>query len=417
MTNRSDLNGIAKRVFGKVSKAIPSWAELQTRIEFQQRAKIGGEYEELIFLRRPHGITTARTTAGQVYSLNAARAMKSEPARVQGCELILRDQVPYGLAAAAQQSGPQAYEAAVAEILLQMAESHRFYIEQGILYGRSADGVGRIESVTGSGTTRAIVISKPHWAPGLWVQAEGAGLDCYNNSGGTKRNANAVIDVASVDADNRTINVSGNSTDMAALTVGDMLVFVTQDTEMFTGMDAIIRNTGSLFNISAASYGLWKGTTFDAGGNPLTLATAHSAITRAAVKGGLGDMTCLLNTYSWQDLIDDQGALRRFADREKSEYVQGAESIKFYGSNGGVIEFIPHPMVKAGEAYAICVDDWIRGGESDLTQKIKGADNDDFFHEIPGQAGFEIRNFSSQFVMTRRPARQVRISNILPRGL
>jgi hypothetical protein len=417
MTTRADLNGIAKRVFGKVSKAVPSWAELQKRMEFQSRAKIGAEYEELVYLRRPHGVTTARTTAGTVYNLNAVRVMKSEPARVAGCELVLRDQVPYGLAAAAQQSGAQAYEAAVAEVLLQLAESHRFYIEVGMLYGRSPDGIGRVESVSGSGTTRAWVITRASWAPGLWVQAEGAGLDAFINSGGTQRNTNAVVDVVSVDADNRTVNVSGNATDLSAVVAGDMIVFRTQDAEMFSGIDAIVRNTGTLFNISASTYGLWRGTTFDNGGNPLTLAAAHTAITRAAVKGGLGDMVCYLNTYSWQDLIDDQGALRRYADRTKQEYVQGAENIKFYGSNGGVIEFVPHPMVKGGEAFSLCMDDWIRGGESDLTQKTPGADNDDFFHEIPGQAGFEVRNFSSQFVMSRRPARQVRISNILPRGL
>lgn len=417
MTTRTDLNGIAKRVCGDVNKLVPQWAEMQKRIPFKQRAKIGSEYEELVQLRRPQGITSARTTAGTIYALADARAPRSEPARVSGTEIIMRDQLAYGLAAAAEKAGPAAYESAVEDVLVGLTESHRYYLETMMLYGRSADGIGRLESVSGSGTTRAWVISAASWAPGLWVQAENSVLDVFVNSGSTQRNTNAQVVVVSVDTDTRTVNVSGNGTDLTACIAGDMLVFRTQDTEAFYGADAIIRNTGSLFGISAATFGLWKGNTVNVGSQPLTLAKAHSAITAAAVRGGLGNMVCLLNTYSWQDLIDDQGALRRFKDSQKTEYVQGAESIKFYGSNGGVLEFVPHPMVKCGDAFGFCTEDWVRGGESDVTHKIPGTSSeDDFFHEIPGYAGFEVRNFSSQFLICKRPARQVKLYGILPRS-
>lgn len=416
MASRSDLNGIAKRVFGDVTKAVPAWAEFQKRVPFSQRAKLGAEYEELVMLRRPQGVTFARTTAGTVYNLAAVRSPKTEPARVSGAEIIMRETLAYGLVASAQRSGPQAYESAVGEVLLGLQEAHRYFLEATMFYGRSPDGIARIESVSGSGTTRDWVITVASWAPGIWVQAENAVLDAFQNSGGTQRNTNAEIVITGVNAATRTISVSGNATDLGNVVAGDMLVFRTTDTEVFTGADAILRNTGTLFNISASTYSLWRGNVRDIGAQPLTLAQAHSAITDAAVRGGLGDMVCMLNTYSWQDLVDDQGALRRYSDKTRQEYVQGAESIKFYGSNGGVLEFVPHPMIKAGEAFAFCMDDWMRGGESDITQKLPGADNDDFFHEIPGQSGFEVRNFSSQFVLCKRPARQVKITNIRPRA-
>lgn len=416
MTSRTDLNGIAKRVFGDISRAVPAWGTMQKRMPFKQRAKIGSEYEELVILRRPQGITTQKTSAGTIYTLNDARAPKSEPARLSGTEIIMRDQVAYGLVAAAQKAGPTAYESAVSEILMGLAEQHRYFLETMMLYGQSSNGIGRIESVSGAGTTRDWVITKAQWAPGLWVQAENATLDVYNNHSGTKRNTNAVIVVTGVNTDTRTVSVSGNAADLTAVVAGDMIVFEDQDSESFYGADAIISNTGSLFGISATTYSLWKGNTRDVGAAPLTLAQLHSGVTQAAVKGGLGDMLVLLNTFAWQDLIDDQGALRRFAGETKKEYVQGAEAISFYGSNGGKLEIMPHPMVKCGDAFAFCTDDWIRGGESDLTNALPGTSNEDFFHEIPNQSGFEVRNFSSQFLLCKRPARQLKISNILPRS-
>lgn len=416
MTTRSDLNGIAKRVYGDISRAIPAWAEMQKGIPFKQRAKIGSEYEELVILRRPQGITTNKTGAGTIYALNDARAPKSEPARVSGTEIIMRDQVAYGLAAAAQKSGPAAYESAVAEILLGLQEQHRYFLEVMMLYGQSSDGIGRIESVSGAGTTRDWVITKAQWAPGLWVQAENATLDVWTNHSGTQRNTNAQVVVTAVNTDTRTVSVSGNATDLTAIVAGDMIVFRGQDAEAFYGADAIVSNTGSLFGISAATYSLWKGNTRSVGTAPLTLAVLHSGVTQAAVKGGLGDMRVLLNTFAWQDLIDDQGALRRFAGETKKEYVQGAEAISFYGSNGGKLEIMPHPMVKCGDAFAFCMEDWIRGGESDITNALPGTSNEDFFHEISNQSGFEIRNFSSQFLLCKRPARQVKFTNILPRA-
>lgn len=418
MTNRSDLNGIAKRVFGDISRAIPSWATMQEKMPFKQRAKIGSEYEELVILRRPQGITANRTGAGNIYTLNDARPPKSEPARVSGTEIIMRDQFSYGLAAAAQRSGPQAYEGAVAEILASLAEQHRYFVEVMMLYGQSTDGIGRIASVSGASTTRDWVITPAQWAPGLWVQAENAEIDVFNNHSGTQRNTNATIVVTAVNTDTRTVSVSGNATDLTAVVAGDMIVFRNQDTQSFYGADAIIQNTGTLFNISATTYSLWRGNTRNNSAAPLTLAGLHSGVTQAAVKGGLGDMLALVNTYAWQDLIDDQGALRRFAGETKKEYVQGAQAISFYGSNGGKLEIMPHPMVKCGDAFGFCVEDWIRGGESDLANGLPGATGQDenFFHEIPNQSGAEVRNFSSQFLLCKKPARQMKIGNILPRS-
>lgn len=298
MTSRSDLNGLAKRVSGDITRSVPQWAEMQKRIPFKQRAKLGSEYEELVELRRPQGVTFASTTAGTIYALSDARAPKTEPARVSGAEIIMRDQLSYGAAAAAEKAGREAYESAVATILLGLQESHRFYLEAMMLYGRSPDGIGRIDTggVSGAGTTRAWVINEQQWAPGLWSQAENAVLDVFDNSGGTQRNTNAQVVVVSVDVPSRTVNVSGNATDLTAIVAGDMIVFRTTDTQAFYGADAILRNTGTLFNISASTYGLWKANTSNVNNQPLTLQAAHQAITAAAVRGGLGNMVCLLNT-------------------------------------------------------------------------------------------------------------------------
>jgi hypothetical protein len=114
------------------------------------------------------------------------------------------------------------------------------------------------------------------------------------------------------------------------------------------------------------------------------------------------------------DMLDDQASLRRYADENKKELVAGASSIKFMGTTG-TITYEQHPMVKCGEAFGIKPKEWLRGGDSDLVRQLPGADNQDFFHEVPGVSAYEMRNFQSQFLFCHQPSGAVKISNIVPR--
>jgi hypothetical protein len=410
------MNGLAKKRFGDINKAIPEWAVIQEMLPFSQRAKIGELYEELILLTRSQGVTFQRTSRRQIYSLAAARSLTTAPAQVFGCEQILRDQIAYGEMAAAARAGEEAYASALAEVLMSIAESARFYLELNCLYGGSSTGIGVIETEVDGTTTSVLTLTKKSFAAGIWAQMENAGIDVYDPTLVTKRNSVGPITVDSVNFDGRQLNVSGDAADLDAIQPGDVIVPVGANGQTLDGMDKIITNTGTLFNIDAAASQVWRGNTKSAGDAPATLLTYHGAMNMAVSRGLSGGFTWLLNNFAWQDLVDDQTALRRYTEDTEAEMVQGSKSIKFYGANGGLVEFRPHPMVKQGDAFGVVGKDWIRGGESELTNRLPGDPNEDFFHEIPNQSGAEIRNFLSQFILCKKPSHQVKLANILPRA-
>lgn len=422
MVARTNLAGFYKSRYGEKQNVIPEWAILQEMIPFKTKARTGKDFREPIFLKRSQGVTFAGgTTAGTIYSLQAAVAPQSEEVVVTAAEITMREQVAYGAISAAESAGPEAFGSAMDELVLGLDDSHRFYVETMMAYGQS--NIGIIETVTAdTSTTKILTISKVSWAPGIWAQSEGMKLDVYDSAGTTKINTNAVSYFTSnYNPDARQILWTGNSTDAGNLVAGQKLVFATSASEaaspmVFAGLDKIITNTGTLFSISAATYGLWKGNIVDAGSAPATMQTFHSAAVRAA-RGGPGDLDFLLNTYAFQDLADDQAQLRRFADSTRGKFENGANDITYYGAQGGKMTFRPHLCLKAGDAFGIQADKWVRGGDTDLVDKLSGPNNDNFFSEMTDASGVEFRNYSSQFLYCRRPAAQVKIKNISPRGL
>lgn len=414
---RAALNGYYKIKYGQVQRPLPSWAIVQRLMPFQRRAKIGKSYNEPVFTRRAHGITFAKSTAGTVYSLSAARSIASEEATVAGAEIIMREQIAYG-AIAASEGSEVAFGSSFDEAVLGIEESHRMYVESMALYGRTS--IATCQSITAaSGTTSTIVITKGSWAPGLWAQAENALVDVYSAVGGTKINTEGAVTVTALsDVDNRTILVTASTNDSTAIVAGTALNYIivwrAAEAEVMYGIDSIVTNVGTMFGISAATNSVWRSNVHSAGGVALTMSTVLAAQTKAVVRGGMGAMTFVMNPYVWQDLADDQSALRRYGE-SKTEYKNGAETLVFNGT-GGEIRFEQHPMVKCGEAFGLQAQHWLRGGESDLTDKLAES-GDDFFHQIPDYSGCEMRNFSSQFVLCRKPAAQVKITNIVPRQL
>lgn len=414
---RTALNGYYKIKYGEAQRPLPSWAIVQRLMPFKARAKIGKSYNEPVFTRRAHGITFQKTSLGTVYALAAARSIQSEEATITGAEIIMREQIAYGAIAASNPEGT-AFGSAFDEAVLGIEEAHRFYIESMLLYGRTS--IGTIETTANaSATTTTLTITKLSWAPGLWAQAENALVDVYDAVGGTKINTSGAVTITALsDVDNRKLLVTAAAGDITAIDAGAALSYVivwrAAEAEVLYGIDSIITNTGTLFGISAATNNVWRANTHSAGSVALTMSTVLAAQTKAVVRGGMGAMTFLMNPYVWQDLADDQSALRRYGDA-KTEMKNGAERLVFQGT-GGQITFEQHPMVKCGEAFGLQAEHWLRGGESDLTDKLAES-GDDFFHQIPDYSGCEMRNFSSMFALCRKPAAQVKITNIVCRQL
>lgn len=417
----TDLNGWYKTRYGEAQKLVPEWAVLQGMMPFQERKQVGKDFREPIFLSREQGATFVNgSNLGTIQTLNDAVPLHSEEAVLVSNELHMRSQIAYGAIAAAWSAGPAAFGSAMDEVILGLDDSHRYRVEALMLYGGASSLGAVLTSTSVSSGVFDIVFSSASWAPGIWVQAKNARIDVYDTVGGTKRNTSNDVVVSRVTTSTKTIRVTGDNTELGTIAAGDVVCFKGAGGSSYGsmhGVDAILTNTGSLFNIDAATYSLWKANSYPlASAAPLTMSGIHAAAGRVVENGGYGDLEFLVSHYSWIDLMDDQAALRRYTESTKSEMQNGTNELKFFGVNGGSMTIRPHPMVKAGEAFGLMTDEWVRSGVSDLTNKLPGVGNDDFFLEVPDKTGCEVRNFSSQFVYCRKPCKQVKITNIVPRS-
>lgn len=418
----TSANGLAKKQFGKINDALPEWSIVTDLVPFEEMAKTGQLYEELITVSRSHGVTFARTTRQTDYTLNAARSWVSQPAQATSSEIVMRERIAYGILAAAEAKGQKAYESAIKLSLKSIATSHRFYQEYGYLYGGTGTstganpGLGTIESQSGSGTTRTFVISQKSWASGIWAQLKNAAIDCYEATLTTKQNPDAVIIVTAVTHSTRSVLVSGDASDLDACGATDIFVPVGSKGENCDGLDAILTNTGTLFALDAATYDVWSGNVKTAGSAPATILTLHGAMNLAVGRGLAGEFVWLVNNYVFQDLVDDTTALRRFVEDTKSEVTQGTMSLDFYGANNGRMRIVSHPMIKCGDAMGIQAKAFKRGGDSELVRGLPGTPGEDFFYQVDGIAAVEIRNYSSTFVMPTMPSHAVKLHTIVPRS-
>ena len=130
----------------------------------------------------------------------------------------------------------------------------------------------------------------------------------------------------------------------------------------------------------------------------------EEAIARAVEKGlGEEEVSVLVNTKSWNDLLVDLAGKRRY-DSSYSEATlkQGSREIEFYGQNG-VIKIIPSTFVKEGFAYAMCEKELVRVGSTDITFDPPGYEGE-FFKLLENANGYEMRCYSDQALFTARPS-------------
>jgi hypothetical protein len=262
-------------------------------------------------------------------------------------------------------------------------------------------GYATVASVAGA----VITITTAEWAAGIWSGAESMPLEIRDVTGATVRGECSVV---SVDLDARTVTVNA----LPAGTTGtDVIWHKGAYGNEFAGVHKILTNTGTLFNISASSYALWKGNSYSASSAALSLAKVERAIALAVNKGLDSDVTCMVSPKTWADLLVEQTALRRFDGSYSKEQTEvGSKSIKFYGQNG-MISIEPSIYIKEGYAYVLSVEDWCRVGSSDVTFKRPGM-GEDFFRELENSAGYELRAFSDMALFTSSPGKNVVITAI-----
>lgn len=421
----STLPGLFKQVYSpEVRDAIPQFAILQARVPFSKAQLLGDKYHLPVVLSDEHGFTYGGNTAAN-YTLNAGIAMQLQDAQIASAEITLQSGISYGAVSRAQNKGEQAIESSVRLLIERMKASSAKRVELSLLYGESVNGLGIISATSGSGTSRTYTISGPTWSAGTFAGFENAQFDVFQNTGTTpvKLNTNAAVVISTVSVAAKTISVTGNSTDLTAIdaqvgttsgTSATLYFFGAQGNEM-SGIDVIMTNTGSLFNISASTYNLWQANLYDCQSSQFTMGKVLSGLALAVGRGLMEDVGLLLNPDSFANLVSDLASQRRFDGSYKSgKGVNGVETIEFHGQNG-LIELIPHAMVKSGDAFAMPLDMVKRVGSTDVSFRGEMVGGEmEYLFQNTSTNGWTCRAYTDQAVFIETPAHCVKFTNIVP---
>lgn len=407
MATVNTLDGLFKDVFGDGTiRAVPDFAKIQKRVKFSQKEKTGDFYEVPVLLGYEHGFTYASDGAGAV-TLNAAVAGNVKKARVQGNMIFLRSQLSYEDVMKAASAGPAAFESATGLVVDNMERSFAKRLELSFLYGQQ--GLGEVDSVTSG----VIVLKDPSFAGGIWTGMKDCILQAWNAIAASATQHDGDLVVSAVDHAAKTVTVTGTSSSVVA---DDHLYFDGARTSSAhnecAGLDKILTNTGTLFNIDASVFELWKATTRTVG-SEISMLSVLNGIADAANKGLDSDAVLWISPANWNKLNSDQSALRRYGAEINAKASNGTKAICYYSTNGKT-EIEAHPMVKDGDGLLIAAPDkrLLRVGASDITFRRPGLD-ETIFRELTDSAGIELRAMCDQSIVHQTPAQCVKYAGIV----
>lgn len=425
MSGESSINQeLLKRVYvDPVQNAVVLTNYLRNAIKFDGDNRTGDEYRAAIMLRRPQGFTFAMDELMQSsFQVNSAIGGLTKQVAVKPGAILLEDTISYSFSSS-MQSEQAAFNPQLALVFTSMVESHDQQFEQNNLYGGTNIGVGNTGSQSGLAVTSQI--SKASWSPHLFAPMEGGRLDAYADSGLTSKiTSDGAAILTSVDIDNRTLVVTyasnANAVAAAAAGAGGNLYFVPYQGvgNIPYGLWTLLTRSAAgstVFGIDTSLYAYARASTYDAASGPMTFTKLANAAIGPAAKGGMGDLECSVNLYSWTDIMNNQAALRRFVDKNGGEFENGADKLIYHGANGGRLVVGCNPMLKASEGTITDWDDWRWIGSTMPTFNLPGQNpaNPKLAFELPGNAGWGVRRWSQAAPFCRRLARQSRIINIV----
>jgi hypothetical protein len=404
------MSGFFKEVYAQqVIDLTAPILKVTNKIPFTEATMVGNKYHQPVDVTLEHGITAAAANSGAV-SLLSPIASEMQDAQIEGAQIFGRAQVDYEAIFRATQAGKQAFGNATKHVVKRLATSVAKRLEISMLHGQR--GVGAVTATSGSSTSRTYTVSDASFAAGIWAGSVNATLDFFAAAlTGTKLNTNAAVVVASVNINNKTISVTGNATDLTAIdseisSNGSANVFwesFSPTTEM-AGLDKILRNTGTLFNINAATYEVWSGNLYSSSTGTISMGKLLEALATPVAFGAEGDYLAVVSPKAFEVLNTDLAALRMLDSSYGKKGQNGFGSITYYFQNG-TLEILSHPLQKDGLCHIFNPSEAKRIGATDLTFITRRGSEDALILELSGSAGAEMRCYVNQALFIEAPRR------------
>lgn len=406
----STMAGFFKEVYAQqVIDLTAPILKVTNKIPFTEATMVGNKYHQPVDVALEHGITAAAANSGAV-SLLSPVASVLQDAQVEGAQIFGRAQVDYEAIFRATQAGKQAFGNATKHVVKRLATSVAKRLEISMLHGQR--GIGAVTATSGSSTSRTYTVSDASFAAGIWAGSVNATLDFFAAAlTGSKLNTNAAVVVTSVNINNKTISVTGDSTDLSAIDTeissnGSANVFwesFSPTTEM-AGLDKILRNTGTLFNINAATYEVWSGNLYSSSTGTISMGKLLEALATPVAFGAEGDYLAVVSPKAFEVLNTDLAALRMLDSSYGKKGQNGFGSITYYFQNG-TLEILSHPLQKDGLCHIFNPSEAKRIGATDLTFITRRGSEDALILELSGSAGAEMRCYVNQALFVEAPRR------------
>lgn len=400
-----DFSALHKVAYGEgVPELVPDIAVIQKDIKFHEAALLGDYFEQAVRLALPGGFTRAKGdgTAG-AFALNGATGGTQKKAKVYGYQMTLQDQIPYEDLSKAANAGSQAYKKATALFWEGMQMSMRKMLEINLLYGNV--GIGKVGTYTSGDPS--ITIATADWAPQIWAGLEGASIDVMSGTSSTVRGN---VTIVSVDIENKKITLSGTVTGCSA---NDIVYFKGGYGKEMSGLYEILSNSGSLFNISAATYTNWKAASHTVSG-----AFSFQALKKGLGKGIAKGLMAPINVYcsigAFDDLIGDIQQLRNVDKSEVRKIELGQDEVVYKYANVAA-SIKPHAMVKEGHALGVTPQYTKRVGSADFAFGMPGRSDGKIWFDLEGYAACEGRAYTHQGIFSEMPASCIYWSSITNR--
>jgi hypothetical protein len=393
---------------------IPESVVIQKAVPFKAGDKeLGDKFIVPVQLSHEHGVTYLGTNSG-VSTLIDVNAAVYKEAQVDGFGMLLRAAISYS-AAAKMSNSKKAFMKWSEMLVSNMVNSLAKRKEIAYLYGQT--GLATISASSSATSPSILTMTTASWASGIWAGMEGAELDVWASNLTTQRNTNATLVVSAVNLTNRTVTVTGNNTDISALAATDVVFFrgANAGSSVYNesaGLDKIITNTGTLYNISASTYSLWAGNTYSCGSASLTMAKVLAGSAIAVERGLDEDAMLLCSPKTFANLNSDLAALRQYDSSYKEEGTNGFGSL-VYRHQAGNLKVVSSIYCKEGEAFLFPIAKAARIGSTDITFKMPGKSDTEIFLQIPDKSGYELRCFAEDAFFLYTPARAVKFSAIV----
>ena len=351
VNDQTQLTGLFKQTYAKsVVDAHSFAAPLSSRyIKYDYQDNGTGDYFNMpVDLVLENSITASATNSTPTFLAINAGMMQN--AQMRGAQLFGRSAVSYEAISRAAAAGPKAFESATKRVVKRLGQSHLKRLEMQLLCGQTGIAVG--SAISGTSTTRALVVSEETWSAARFAGMVGATL-CSTDSDGTTVRAPATGAVstfylASVTPSTRTLNVVGNSTDMTSLDTswpaGGILYWESNGTgatgspqlgvttEM-AGLSKWANMSGTFANIACGTYDLWNGNIYSTSTGVISFGKLIEAAEMTGAYGSVDKLVAVCSLKAYSVLNTDIASLRQYDSSYKSSKAElGVKGISFMTS-------------------------------------------------------------------------------------